>query len=128
MHSRNVLRIPVASLAIRWSLIGLAAICALGLLALVFIVALDKEIDAWSRIALFAIAISACVATFLVSPPEWDPADIPGSFAKPKFLAVVIAALFVSFEMTSNAVGMFSPREEVESEPQAIENAVKDTN
>lgn len=128
LHSRRVLRIPVASLAVRWSLIGLAAICALGLLALVFIVALDKEVDAWSRIALFAIAISACVATFLVSPPEWDPADIPGSLAKPKFLAVVIAALFVSFEMTSNAVGMFSPREVVESEPQAIENTVKDTN
>ena len=107
-----------------WLVLGVAAICALSLGALVGTAALDKETAASAKAFLFLVGAAAVVAALVLSEGAAWNARHWTAWLQPRPLAALFLAIFVAFGVMTDALSLFEPRPAVESEPGAIESGV----
>lgn len=109
-----------------WTMLTIAALCALALGYLVASTALDKDTSDWAKAFLFGLGAIAVVAALLISEGSpWD-ARHWTSWLQPRPIAALFVAIFISFGLLTDALSLLEPRPAVETEPGIIENMVRD--
>lgn len=106
-----------------WVSLGLIVVtlgCAVVLVWLIYMTALDKETQAWGKAFLFILGALAAVATAVVS---WQPGKCSPlkRLISPFGAGLVLTAVFGAFGTMTNALSLFAPRAATSADTDRIE-------